>query len=62
MLYLPYEVICNGTLVGRVANMQLAKVLVVALMDNVNDIQSLSIQHIAPPKAPVVEPQVTENE
>jgi hypothetical protein len=42
--------------------MQLAKVLAVALMDNVNDIQSLSIQHIAPPKASVVEPQVTENE
>ncbi len=61
MQFLPYEVICNGSTVGRVANMQLAKVLAVALMDNVSDIQSLSIQQMVPPVNPA-ENKVLENE
>lgn len=61
MQFLPYEVKCNGAVIGYVANMQLAKVLAVALMDNVSDIQSLSIQQVIPPINPA-ENKVLENE
>ena len=46
MRTLPYEVICNGVTVAYVENLQLAKVLTSALIDNVNNIQNLHINHI----------------
>ena len=47
MKTLPYEVVCNGITVAYVENLQLAKVLTYALIDNVNNIQDLHISHIA---------------
>ena len=46
MKTLPYTIICNGITVAYVENLQLAKVLTSALIDNVNNIQDLHISHV----------------
>ena len=46
MKSLPYEVICNGITVAYVENPQLAKVLTSALLDNVTNLQNLSVNKI----------------
>ena len=66
MEVLPYKLVCNGVTVAQVENLQLAKVLVVALLDNVSNIQDLHIIKVAsaidtPVDIPVA-PQVPINE